>query len=165
VRFDAARQAVFLAHFGRTCDRVAAAAAAGVSPSTVDLHCRNDPVFAEAYREELARGYVTLEAEAVRLRLESSAKLRAAVEAFAQAGVALPAGLDPGAEFDRTMKLLARWDRKPRRPEGRFAPDGRRQQWTFEQAIAALDKRLRALGLRKTPPMGGDEDGNDEDSS
>jgi hypothetical protein len=27
-------------------------------------------------------------------------------------------------------------------------PGGQRQRWTFEDSIAALDKKLRALGLR-----------------
>ncbi len=55
------------------------------------------------------------------------------------------------AGFDR-MKLLARWDRKPRRPDSRFTPGGRRQRWTFEEAIVLLDKKLRALGLRTSAP-------------
>jgi hypothetical protein len=50
------------------------------------------------------------------------------------------------------MKLLARWDRRPRRPDSRFKPGGRRQRWTFEDAIALLDKKLRALGLRTSAP-------------
>ena len=80
VRFDAERQAVFLARFAATGDTRASATDAGVHESTVHLHRRTDPAFAEAYDEALARAYVHLEAEAVRLRLAAQARLRAAVE-------------------------------------------------------------------------------------
>ena len=180
VRFDAAAQAAFLAHFAATCDTRAAAAQAGVSESTVHLHRRSDPAFAEAYAQALAQGYVLLEAEAVRQRLAAQAKLRAAVEtadapllfrgrgtAEGGGGATLsdPApcptcgqGPDSGAEFDRIMKLLARHDRKPRRVDSRFKPGGRRHRWTFDEAITALDRRLRALGARTSGPAGEEEE-------
>jgi hypothetical protein len=158
VRFDAAAQAVFLAHFAMTCDTKAAAAAAGVSESTVTYRCRNDSAFAEAYREALAEGYAFLEAEIVRQRLAAQQKLRAAIEAACpersrRAGDTVPPRLarETAAEFDRIMKLLARWDRKPRRCDSRFKPGGRRQRWTFDMAIRLLDKKLRALGVPRTP--------------
>jgi hypothetical protein len=149
VRFDAGAQAVFLAHFAATCDAKAAAAAAGVSESTVRRHRALDPAFAEAYEEALAQGYGWLEAEAVRQRLAAQARLRAAIEA---AGPVKPPALlaEEGAEFDRVMKLLARHDRQPRRPDSRFTPGGRRQRWTFDEAMTLLDKKLRALGVRRT---------------
>lgn len=153
VRFDAGRRELYIAQFVATGDKVAAAAAAGVSRATVDLHIRKDPVFAEAHREALALCYERLETEAVRLRLAAQARLRAAVEA---AGNSPPVALlaEEGAEFDRIMKLLDRFDRKPRRPESRFTPGGGRRQWTFEDAIALLDKRMRALGVpRFAPPQ------------
>jgi hypothetical protein len=160
VLFTAERQAVFLRHFAETCDTKAAAAAAGVSESTVHLHCRTDPAFAEAYRAALAEGYVRLEAEAVRLRLAAQQKLRAAIEAGAEpcpprkAGACPACGrsADADAEFDRTMKLLARWDRKPRRADHDFKPGGRRQAWTFDMAIKALARKLEALGIPLPPP-------------
>ncbi|HVQ08470.1 MAG TPA: hypothetical protein VMS43_08535 [Allosphingosinicella sp.] len=146
VRFTAERQAVFLAHFALTCDTRAAAAAAGVSESTVSYHCRADPAFAQANAQALAQGYITLEAEALRLRLAAQKKLRAAIEA---AGDTIPPRLaaEQGAEFDRIMKLLARWNRKPRRPDNRFKVGGRRRRWTFEEAIALIEKKMRALGV------------------
>jgi hypothetical protein len=151
VRLDAAAQAVYLTHFAAHCDTRAAAAAAGVHESTVRLHRRNDPAFAEAHDAALAEGYRHLEEETVRLRLAAQKRLRAAVEA---AGPRRPPDLaaEEGAEFDRIMKLLARWDRKPRRPDSRFTPGGRRQRMTFDEAIVLLDKKLRALGLRTTAP-------------
>lgn len=175
VRFDAAAQAIYLAFFAATGDTKASAAAAGVSESTVHLHRRTDPAFAEAHREALAEAYVRLEAEALRLRLAAQAKLRAAIEAAddpprhgererrarrgggggSEPKLACPEcgrTADEDAEFDRVMKLLARWDRKPRRVERGFKPGGRRQRWTFEEAIALLDRKMRALGLRTSPP-------------
>jgi hypothetical protein len=151
VRFTAERQAIFLAHFAMTCDTNAAAAAAGVSESTVTYHCRNDPAFAEAYRQALQEGYAFLEAEIVRQRLAAQKKLRAAIEAAGDT-VAPHLTRETAAEFERIMKLLARWDRQPRRVDSRFKPGGRRQRWTFDQAIALLDKKLRALGVRTSAP-------------
>ena len=150
VRFTAERQAVFLAHFAVSGDTKASAEVAGVSESTVHLHRRMDPAFAEAYAQALAEAYVRLEAESLRLRLEAQKKLRAAIEA---AGPAAPVA-ETDEEFDRIMKLLARWDRKPRGPDTRFKPGGRRHAWTFEEAIALLEKKMRALGIpiREEPP-------------
>jgi hypothetical protein len=118
------------------------------------------PAFAEAYREALAEGYAALEAEALRQRLAAQNRLRGAVEAGAELGPKRRAGACPAcgrnagadAEFDRTMKLLARWDRKPRRAERGFKPGGRRQAWTFDMAMILLRDRLKALGLLPPPP-------------
>ena len=141
VRFDAARQAIFLAHFAENCDSTA-----GVSVSTITLHCRTDPAFAEAYAQALAEGYAKLEVEIVRQRLAAQKKLRAAIEA---AGPAVPRAprVEEGAEFDRIMKLLARRDRKPRRHERHFKEGGRRQRMTFDTAMILLRDRLTGLGL------------------
>ena len=147
VRFDARAQEVFLAHLAATCDTRASAAAAGVSHSTVDYHCRRHPAFAEAKAAALQEGYVQLEAEALRQRLAEQERLRAAMEA---AEPMVPASLlaEQGAEFDRIMRLLARHDRKPRRAETRFKEGGRRQRMTFDDAIGLLERRLRNLGVR-----------------
>jgi hypothetical protein len=153
VRFTAERREVFLTHFAANCDTAAAAAQAGVDESTVSYHVRFDPAFAEAYRAALAEGYVQLEAEVLRLRLAAQKRLRAAIEAAD--GIAPPRqtpcptcghSVDEDAEFDRVMRLLARWDRKPRRAERNFKPGGQRQAWTFERAMQLLIRRLRALG-------------------
>jgi len=178
VRFDAKAQAVYLAHFAVTGDTRASAAAAGVSESTVTLHRRNDRAFAEAHDSALAEAYVWLEAEALRLRLAAQKRLHAAIEAAGdpprdgrgerragRGGGGGPAAdltpcphcgrtadADADAEFDRIMKLLARWDRKPRRPDSRFKPGGRRQRTTFEEAIMLLARRMEALGIPIPPP-------------
>jgi len=151
VRFTAERREIYVTCLAETCDSVAAAEAAGVHPSTARLHRRTDPVFDAACREALAEGYDFLETEIVRLRLAAQKRLRAAIERAAP--VPSPALLaEQGAEFDRIMKLLDRFDRKPRRPDSRFTPGGRRQRWTFEDAIRLLDRKLDALGVRR-PPM------------
>jgi hypothetical protein len=151
LQLDAAAQEVFLAHLSRTCDWEAAAAEAGVSPSTATLHPRNRPEFAAACELALADGYVWLEAEAVRQRLAAQERLRKAIEDAASRG-ALPA--PDGAEFERLMQLLARRDRNPRRA-ARHARGG---PWTFDAAIHALDKRLRALGVPGPAPLGGGDE-------
>jgi hypothetical protein len=151
VRFDEARQQAFLAHFCWSCDAIAAAAEAGVSESTVYAHRLKDPAFAEEYQSALEQGYVRLEAEALRQRLAAQQRLREAVER-AEPGAPPLLAADIAAEFERVMKLLARWDRKARRPDSQASPGGGRRVWTFEVAIALLDKRLKALGLA-VPPL------------
>jgi hypothetical protein len=159
VRFTLERQELFLEHFAATGDTKASAEAAGVSESTVHLHRRLHPEFAELYREALAIAYPRLEEEAVRLRLASQARLRAAVERGAcrepgRDGTRCPTcGHDPDddAQFDRNMQLLARWDRKPRNVDSQFTPGGRRQRATFQEGIAWMDRKLRALGIRSGP--------------
>ena len=159
VRFDSGRRELYVTCLAETCNSVAAAEAAGVHPSTARLHRRLDPVFDSACREALAEGYDFLETEIVRLRLEAQKRLRAAIE---RAGPVPPPALlaEQGAEFDRIMKLLARYDRKPRRPASNFTPGGRRQPWTFEDAIRQLDKALDGLGVTRIPlpPEEGDEE-------
>jgi hypothetical protein len=147
VRFDAAAQAIYLAHFSTNGDSRAAAAAAGVSPSTVRLHRKTDPAFREAHKQALAEAYEYLEIESVRQRLAAQQRLRAAIEA-AEPTRPPELAAEAAAEFDRTMKLLARLDRKPRSPD-RHGP--RHGRWTFEQASALLEKRLNGFGVGADP--------------
>lgn len=154
VRFIAERQADFLTHFASSCDARAAAAAAGVSESTVHLRRRTDPVFAEAYAQALQEGYARLETEMLRQRLAAQARLREAIEA---AGPAAPLPAEEGAEFDRIMKILARHDRKPRRVERGFRSGGQRQRMSFDEAIVLLDRKLRAMGVRRSGVSLGDK--------
>lgn len=155
VRFDEGRKGVFLVHFAQSCDLLAAARAAGVCERTVYNHLQRDPAFAEAFLAALAEGYRRLEAEAVRRRLEAQERLRTAFEEAEANGTPLPVA-EEGVEFDRAMKLLARWDRGDGRLGLREVGHGRRRRWTFEEAIAALDKRMRDLGLPRgvAPPQG-----------
>lgn len=137
VRFTEERRQVFLNRFAGGADACAAAEAAGVSYATVYLHRRRDPHFRERWDEALRMGYARLEAEVVRERLEAQQRLR---EDIAPAG-------EVEQEFDRTMKLLARWDRRGGGIGPREVRPGHRKSMPFDQAIEALAKRLRSLGL------------------
>jgi hypothetical protein len=153
VRFDERRKGAFLAAFARSCDLLAASAAAGICERTVYNHLRFDPAFAEAFQAALEEGYRWLQAEAVRQQLEAQERLRSATEAAEEVGEPLPLA-EAGVDFDRTMKLLARWDRGGGRLGPRqVGPFGQRV-CTFEEAMVALDRRMRSLGLLKgTKPL------------
>lgn len=151
LRFVLWRKQVFLAHLAGTGDVTAAAAAAGVSEPTVYRHRMKDPDFAAAFQEALEQAYVRLEAEAVRQRLEAQRQLREGV---------LPAG-EIAQEFERVLKLLQRWDRRNGKVGPRTITPGRRQSWTFEQAIEALDRQLAALGI----PIIGEEGEGEGDAN
>jgi DNA-binding transcriptional regulator YdaS (Cro superfamily) len=149
VKFNEARQQIFLDHFAATADSAAAAAKAGVSESTVNVHARRHPEFAAVRAEALDHAVARLEAESVRQRLAVQRRLSENLE---------PEG-EMAQEFERVMKHLARWDRKGGGVGPRPRPPVESQAWTFDQAIAALDKRLRALGYIKPgdgpdPPEG-----------
>jgi hypothetical protein len=151
VRFDERRKGIFLDCFARSCDLLAAAAAAGVCERTVYNHIRSDTAFAEAFQEALEAGYRWLETEAVRQRLEAQGRLRSAIAEAEESGETLPLA-EEGVEFDRTMKLLARWHRRDGRLGWRQVGHGRQRRWTFEEAMAALDRRMRDLGLPTGAP-------------
>lgn len=142
LRFTAAKKDVFLAHFAGTCDLAAAAEAAGVCVDTVRSHRRKDPEFNADCDSALEQGYKHLEEEAVRERLAAQERLKA--------GIA-PAG-EASAEFDRQMKLLSQW----RRRDGRLGPMARSREalkrWSFDEAMKALEKRLKALKIPILPP-------------
>ena len=136
--FDARRKAVFLAYFSGTADMNAAAAAAGIGYSTVIQHRLKDPAFAADCDEALAVAYAALEAEAVRQRLEAQSRLREGL---------CPTG-EIAQEFERVLRLLARYERKNGRIGLRAVAPGRERRWTFDEAIVELDRILRAMGAR-----------------
>lgn len=144
VKFTAKRQQIFLDRFAGTADAHDSAAAAGVSYDTVRAHYRRNADFADAWHEALRVAYALLEAEAVRGRIEAQRRLEDELS---------PTG-ETAQEFERVMKLLARWDRRG----GAVGPRGRTPsgpgRWTFDEAIALLDKRLNDLGIsrRLLPP-------------
>lgn len=146
LRFTDARKRIFLDFFAGTGDAFAAAKEAGVSYPTVYQHRRKDPEFAAGWDEALAQAYVQLEAEAVRQRLEAQRQLR---EGICPTGVM-------ATEFERVLKLLARYERRNGRIGMREARPGRQRRWSFDEAFAELDKRLRAMGARRglPPPPG-----------
>ena len=147
VRFTAARKKIAIDRFAGTADAFAAAEAAGVHYSTLQKHYRADPAFAADWDEALRQAYATLEAEAVRQRLEAQRRLREDPN---------PTG-ELAKEFERVMQLLARLDRRDGRAGMRQARQGRLRRWTFEEAIHVLDKKLRALGVRRGVLPPGDE--------
>jgi hypothetical protein len=134
-RFDDKRKRVFLAHFAGTADAHAAAAAAAVGYSTVTQHRLNDAEFARGWDEALAVAYAALEAEALRQRLDAQRRLREGL---------VPAG-EIAKEFDRVIRLLARYERRNGRIGPREVGPGHERRWTL---IAELDRKLRALGAR-----------------
>ena len=148
-KFNEPRQQIYLDHFAGTADAGAAAAAAGVAISTVNAHRRRNPEFAAAHAEALDHAVALLEGEAVRQRLEAQRRLSENLN---------PTG-EIAQEFERVMKLLARWDRRGGAVGPRPRGPSESRAWTFDEAIVALDKRLRALGLRRTGlnPLGDGE--------
>jgi hypothetical protein len=139
VKFTAKRQQIYLDHFAGTADAQAAAAAAGVTYATVRAHGRKHPEFEAAESEALRYAYARLEAEAVRQRLEAQRRFSENLE---------PTG-EIAQEFERVMKLLARYDRRDGRVGAREIGSGHEQVSSFEEAIEALDRKLRALGVRR----------------
>ncbi len=138
-RFDDRRKRIFLDHFAGTADLEAAAAAAGIAPCTVSQHRRSDPEFAAACQEALGHAYAFLESELVRQRLEAQRNLRTGL---------CPTG-EMAQEFERVLKLLARFERKDGSIAFRAPAPGREKRWTFDDAIEALDRKLQALGVRR----------------
>ena len=149
-RFTAERKALYLSHFATTCDSKAAAAAAGVHVSTVYHHRRADADFAAECRRAKAESYEHLEAELVRLRLEALERMRRR------------GGDDPPElaeeEFDRALQLL-REHRKTL--AGRGGEGVARARWDFDKALDALEKKLRAFGVRVEQEEDADQAGEE----
>lgn len=137
--FDDRRKRIFLDHFAGTADAYQACAAAGISYSTFIKHRREDAEFAAACDDALTIAYAALEAEAVRQRLEAQRNLREGIT---------PTG-EITREFDRVLRLLARYERRGGRIDLRSVGQGRERRWSFDEAIDALDAKLRALGVRR----------------
>lgn len=158
LRFVPWRQELFLQHFAGTCDQQAACEAAGVSVRTVDRHRLTDPVFAAQYQTVLDQAYVRLEAEALRQRLAAQKRIAEALEK----------GIEPlgemAQEFERVMKLLARWDRKQGGPGHRFVGHGRQQRWSFDDAIDEIERGLRHLGAPIRDTEEGDRKAGDDET-
>jgi hypothetical protein len=139
--FDERRQQIFLDHFAGTADEDGAADAAGVSRQTVRALMRRNPEFAALRDEALQLAYALLEGEALRQRLAAQQRLRDNLE---------PKG-EIAQEFERVMKLLARFDRRGGRVASREHRASPARAWSFEDSIKALDKALDSLGTRRAP--------------
>ncbi|HEY0412245.1 MAG TPA: hypothetical protein VGD66_03785 [Allosphingosinicella sp.] len=136
-RFTAERKADYLAHFGLTCDGAASARVAGVSVWTVNQHRRTDPDFAAEWQAAKERAYSHIEAELARLRI-------AGLERMREGGDTVPEGV--AEEFDRALQLLR--EHKRWQAGGGAAPGRRPTRWSFDKALDALEKKLRAFGVR-----------------
>jgi hypothetical protein len=155
LRFHDWRREVFLAHFAATGNETEAAEAAGVSTATVYRHRVKDPDFATAHQAALDQSYVRLEAEAVRQRLLAQRGMAEALERGLEVEPAIV------AEFERMMKLLARWDRRGGGAGPRTVSPAHRRPWTFEEAIEALERKMRSLGIPvRDAPEAGDHSGD-----
>lgn len=143
VRFDDRRKRIFLDHFAGTADAHAAAAAAGIAYSTFTEHRRRDAAFAAGCDEALAVAYAALEAEVVRQSLAAQRDLRAGI---------VPKGAITG-NFDRALKLLARYERTCGPPGFRAVAPGGERRWRFEEAIVLLDRHVRAFAARHDIPI------------
>jgi hypothetical protein len=64
----------------------------------------------------------------------------------------LPEG-EVAREFERILKLLERYERRNGRIADRSVAHGRRRAWTLEEAIAAIEVKLRNLNI----PIVGEE--------
>jgi hypothetical protein len=150
-KFDERRQQIFLDHFAGTADEHAAAEAAGVAYVTVRAKIRSDPGVAALRDEALQVAYAVLEAEAVRQRLEAQQRLRDNLD---------PKG-ELAHEFERVMKLLARYDRRDGRIASREHSASPGRAWNFADSIKELDRALDAFGRRRTPFPPGLRDSED----
>lgn len=141
--FSAAKKQVFLDHLAGCCTVKRAAAAAGVTPETVNNHRRNDPVFAQQVCEALDFGYDNVEAMSL--------------EWAARGGHYVPgpeADKAPGPEtLDRewALRLLGLRRRRGERRTGRAGYEPRRvsEKELNESILAKLDVLDRRLGLKR----------------
>jgi hypothetical protein len=136
LRFAVARRRRFLGAFEGSCNILHSCAQAGVHPATVYRHIGRDTGFEAACRKALARGVA-------RLARELAAERAGRARRWSLHEI-VPTG-EPTRDFDEVMKLLAQWDR----PDGSIGPrrvrHGRMRRWSFDEAIALLAKRLRAM--------------------
>lgn len=150
VRFTEKRREMFLDRFAGTCNLTEAAEYAGVDDSTVFAHRAKDPDFAARFQDALEQSYKRLEADLVRRRIEAQQRLKA-----------IEANGEPEPEFERALKLLQRWERKDGTLGPRKVAHGRTKRWTFDEAIDAIERKLKALGIpiRDVPPEEPEEQG------
>lgn len=167
--FDEAAKAEFLEWFAATCNCSLSARKTGFHYRTVIRHWREDEAFGARCEAALKMGYPRLEELA----------LRAAVEALDPKRRRPPKGdrAPPGEHFRMDPATALQLLREHQRQlaglpggSGRGAKPGPPlKRWSFEEAIVALDQRLRALGLRhgiesepiQLPPPGQTGDGPD----
>lgn len=139
LRFAGARRARFLARFAASCNILMACAETGIHPATVYRQIGGDRRFERGCRAALARG-------TARLERKLAAEREAARRRWARHEI-VPTGVMT-QDFDEQMKLLARWERPDGSLGRRFVRRGWLKSGSFDEAIAALDRRLRAMEPR-----------------
>jgi len=157
--FDEAAKSEFLEWFAATCNASLAARKCGFHYRTVLRHWREDEAFGERCEAALKMAYPRLEELA----------LRAAEEALKRAlGEKIAGDRAPPPEHFRmdpttALQLLREHRRHLAGLAGgsgaRAKPGRPPKRWTFEEAMAALDKKLRSLGLRHGIPADWDAPG------
>jgi len=150
--FDEAAKDEFLEWFAATGNCALSARKIGFHYRTVIRHWREDEVFGARCEEALRMGYPRLEELA----------LRAAEEALKRAAAKRIKGdrAPPGEHFRMDPMTAVQLLREHKRHlaglaggSGRGAKPGPPpKRWSFEEAMAALDKKLRSLGLRHGIP-------------
>lgn len=145
-RFNAERREIFLSHLARSCNVLEAARIAGVHPATVYRHRAGDRGFAADFAKALDEGYARLEAELGRARAEAERRLREGPPPVVMAAVPV------ATDFDTAMKLLKRWERRDGSIGPRTVAHGRQRRASFDDAIEALAKRLKALDIPIADP-------------
>lgn len=131
-------KAEFLEHFAASCNIAAAAEAAGVGRSTVNKHLIEDGEFRERFEEALRLGYVQLEAETVRARLEAMRR-RPRLKGDRE-------GPADEQDFDRALQLLR--EHKRGRGGGALRPGRTPARASVAEVCKALAKRLKAFDAR-----------------
>jgi hypothetical protein len=137
--FDAARKEIYLEHFAVTLDAAAAAEKAGVCLSTPYEHRRRDPAFAAAWDEAVAIGVARIGEEQARQRLAAADAIRVRGDG------PLP---EDGPEFERAMAFLRYWSR---RQQGGKAGGPPLTKWSFDDAMAEMERLLDRHGVPKAP--------------
>jgi len=133
VKFDRAKKQLFLDRFAGSCDFTASAGQVGVSTWTVKRHLASDPAFAGGFADALKVAYMGVEAEAVRQVHEAQQAYRLSPDSPAAA-----------LSFDRALALM-RFYRRPDGSLGARTRTGAQTRWDFDEAMAALDRKLDAF--------------------
>ncbi|MFL6846453.1 MAG: hypothetical protein ACJ8ER_16420 [Allosphingosinicella sp.] len=141
VRFAGAARQWYLAVLALTCNSDEAARQAGFHPSTVRRNARRDPAFAAERQAALEQGYARLERLLAAQRATAAARMEEVLDSASDAET-------PPADDETLERILSRYTR----PDGRIAPgcvspEKRRRRWSFDEAIALLERRLRWMGV------------------
>ena len=143
VRFNEKRREAFLSHLAATCNVLASAEVAGVSPCTTYRIRRLEPAFRALWDEALDQGYARLEARLLQLSEIALGDDRG-IEA------------DPRAADMDVPRIMALLRQRPsfEAGRGRGGQAARRapQPAPIEDVAKQLIKRLKAMGVTLPPP-------------